>query len=278
MANNSIKISVIKAESTGRFATLPVSPKTSSILNILLQTIFPIAISDCLLNDAITEVTSSGALVPKATTVRPTIDSDTPNPSAMFFAEFTSKSAPSHNPSSHPTTRNSDFHSVFSPIWEFLSSLLDELFASQNVYEKKRIKKSKNTKDSHLVIIFTDPNQKKLSKARNNKANDAISEKGTSLYIVELLACSGYTIAATPSTSHVFAILDPMTFQSAKSVCPFIAESIFTKSSGALVPKATIVRPITRADIPKRFAILEAHSTRISAHLISTMNHITRYI
>jgi len=121
------------------------------------------------------------------------------------------------------------------------------------------------------------PPEKKVSNARNNNAKEAIRENGTSLYIVELFAWSGYTTAAAPRTSHVFAIFDPITFQRASSVCHFNAENTFTKSSGADVPKATIVRPITRGDIQSLLAIEDAPETRISAHLINTIKPIIRY-
>jgi hypothetical protein len=93
---------------TGRFAIEPVNPRTNSILKILLHTIFPIAISDCFLSEAITEVTSSGADVPKATIVRPIIDSGTSNAVAIPTAEFTNKSAPTQSQTSHKSISHND--------------------------------------------------------------------------------------------------------------------------------------------------------------------------
>lgn len=101
-------------------------------------------------------------------------------------------------------------------------------------------------------------------------------EKGTSLYIVDAFACSGYTSAAIPRTSQVLAIFDPITFPSARSVCPLIAENTFTKSSGAEVPNATIVSPITSGEIHNSCAIEEAHFTSTSAHFTSIMSQIIR--
>ena len=49
------------------------TPKTPPTLNILLPTIFPIDISASFLMAAITLVTSSGMLVPTATTIKPII-------------------------------------------------------------------------------------------------------------------------------------------------------------------------------------------------------------
>lgn len=138
------------------------------------------------------------------------------------------------------------------------------------------MKKRRNTRDSHLVILSVVAPEKNESNARNKSAKDAIREKGTSLCIVELFAWRGYTIAATQSTSQVFAIFDQITFHSANSVCPLKADKIFTNNSGALVPKATIVKPMTRGEIPNFFASEEAPDTRISAHFIRMINHKTK--
>lgn len=78
--------------------------------------------------------------------------------------------------------------------------------------------------------------------------------------------------------SSIFAIFDPTTFQIASPVSPFKAEKVFTKSSGAEVPKATIVRPITSGEIHIFFAKLDAPSTIISAPLIRIMKPIIKSI
>gem|GEM_PF-5702507 len=49
---------------------------------------------------------------------------------------------------------------------------------------------------------------------------------------------------------------------------PFIAPKNETTISGALVPIATIVIPITMSDMPKRLAILDDPSTRKLAPMI----------
>jgi len=95
IAKSATHISVIKLFVTGIFAIVPVRPNTKSILNILLQTILPIAISACFLREATTEVTSSGAEVPNATIVNHIIDSGTLNDTAILTADHMSKSA--HN-------------------------------------------------------------------------------------------------------------------------------------------------------------------------------------
>jgi len=151
-------------------------------------------------------------------------------------------------------------------------------FAIPNVYTKNITKNKRRTRLSPLVRILISAPEKNTSKLKNRRAREARIVKGISLKIVEDFAVRGYTIAAAPSISKVLAILEPITFQRASPVCPFIAENIFTKSSGALVPKATIVSPITRDDIPNLFAILDAPLTKKSAPLIKTINQTIRRI
>lgn len=84
-------------------------------------------------------------------------------------------------------------------------------------------------------------------------------------------------MAAAPIIRRVFAMFDPTIFPRARSVCPLRAERILTNNSGAEVPKATTVRPITSGGIPKVFAIEEAPPTKIFAPLISKINPIQIY-
>jgi len=74
----------------------------------------------------------------------------------------------------------------------------------------------------------------------------------------------------------MFEILLHNIFDIAKSVSQEKADIIFTTNSGALVPNATIVKPITSEEIQNFLATDEAQSTNISAHLISIVNHIIR--
>lgn len=67
---------------------------------------------------------------------------------------------------------------------------------------------------------------------------------------------------------RIFAILLPTTFPRAISLFSCILAKRLTISSGIEVPKATIVRPITRLEMPSFFASEEAPRTRISAQPI----------
>ena len=71
----------------------------------------------------------------------------------------------------------------------------------------------------------------------------------------------GKITAEIPTMRKMLLILLPNTLPIAISVEPLIAERKFTVSSGAEVPIATTVKPITKSFIPKRFARAEAPLT-----------------
>ncbi len=90
-------------------ATSALAPRISSTLHTLLPMAFPSATSPFALSAAPAETASSGLLVPKLTTVSPTINGGTPNTPAMRLAPRTSTSAPpmsSTNPSRNNTPVN----------------------------------------------------------------------------------------------------------------------------------------------------------------------------
>ena len=58
-----------------------------------------------------------------------------------------------------------------------------------------------------------------------------------------------------------FDILLQITFEIAKSAFQLKADIMLVTNSGALVPKATTVKPITKFEIPKVLAKEPAHST-----------------
>jgi len=61
--------------------------------------------------------------------------------------------------------------------------------------------------------------------------------------------------AAIPNIKRMFAMLLPITLPTAKSVFPWIAENRFTINSGADVPNATMVSPMTIGLTPSFFAM-----------------------
>ena len=91
---------------------------------------------------------------------------------------------------------------------------------------------------------------------------------GISFLTVDCGMAIGYISAVVQSIRSILEILLQTIFEIARSVLPLNADNIFTTSSGADVPKATIVNQIISGDIPKRFATLDAPSTKKSAHWI----------
>ena len=75
-------------------ATIPVTPKTHIMLNRLLPTTFPTAMSRSPLSAATTLVATSGSEVPAATRVSPITSSEKPHWRASTTADPTNRSAP----------------------------------------------------------------------------------------------------------------------------------------------------------------------------------------
>jgi len=76
---------------------------------------------------------------------------------------------------------------------------------------------------------------------------------------------SGVISAEMPRISSTLAMLLPTTLPIARSGLPASAEPTDTAISGALVPKATTVRPTTSGETPKETARREAPRTSTSA-------------
>ena len=93
--------------------------------------------------------------------------------------------------------------------------------------------------------------------------------------IVVFWTLIGIIIADKPTATSKLKIFEPIIFPIAISLDPFNAALILTAASGALVPNATIVSPISKVGIFAIFAIDEAPSTKKSAPLISIINPIT---
>ena len=60
-------------------------------------------------------------------------------------------------------------------------------------------------------------------------------------------------------------MFEPTTLPTAISLAPWMAAVTLTASSGAEVPKATMVRPTSSGDTPRRRASADAPATNLSA-------------
>ena len=80
---------------------------------------------------------------------------------------------------------------------------------------------------------------------------------------------SGETRAVAPNTNAMLAMLEPIALPIARPGALSNAAMVDTNISGAEVPKATIVRPISIGDMPKWPAVAQAPSIKRSALQIS---------
>ena len=82
----------------------------------------------------------------------------------------------------------------------------------------------------------------------------ASRENGQSRRMSVRSMMSGHTTADRPATTSRLKMFEPTTLPTAISLAPWIAAVTLTASSGADVPKATMVRPTSKGDTPSRRA------------------------
>ena len=90
-------------------------------------------------------------------------------------------------------------------------------------------------------------------------------QRGISFFMSSLLTLRGRTNTVHPIIISVLKRLLPTTFPRAMSPLPFIADIALTANSGAEVPNATMVSPITSSETFILFAMEEAPSVRAFA-------------
>ena len=90
-------------------------------------------------------------------------------------------------------------------------------------------------------------------------------EKGISFFSSPPCILIGRTTPQTPITARLLNRLEPMTLLMAISLLPDREAMILTEASGALVPNATIVRPMIMDGTRSVFAMEEHPSTNRSA-------------
>src|SRR5690625_3319884 len=109
-------------------------------------------------------------------------------------------------------------------------------------------------------------------------SNTPLANKANGISFLTDSPCifSGYIQAATPTISVILKMLLPITFPRDTSALPSNAAIILTVVSGKLVPKETIVNPITIGDILINLAILdrsEEHTSELQlrGHLVCSL-------
>ena len=93
--------------------------------------------------------------------------------------------------------------------------------------------------------------------------------RGISIRKVDFLQATANIVAEIPRMMSVLMMLLPSMLVSAMSDDPSVAATMFTTSSGADVPNATIVRPITRSEILRRLAKPDAPLMSQSAEIVN---------
>ena len=117
-----------------------------------------------------------------------------------------------------------------------------------------------------------------LRKVSKNKTDKPIVIKikiGISFFITTFSILNGTIKTAKPKITNIFEMLLPITFPNSISAFPAKCELKEIANSGADVPNATIVKPITAVGIFKFLAKDAEPSTKKSAHLISNTNPTT---
>ena len=98
------------------------------------------------------------------------------------------------------------------------------------------------------MMFLLSPSRKQALAKQVNASAESMT-KGISLLMVPSPTCMGRTKAVHPIIINTLKILLPTTFPIAISALPWIADSTLITNSGAEVPNATIVSPMTRLEI-----------------------------
>ena len=114
------------------------------------------------------------------------------------------------------------------------------------------------------------------SRMRTKRSTDTPIFHHKSRFKISSLDFAGKITAHAPITTNKLKILEPMMLPSEISLFPASPALILTAASGALVPMATIVRPIITEGTFKIPAMDEEPSTKKSAPLISNTKPISK--
>lgn len=114
------------------------------------------------------------------------------------------------------------------------------------------------------------------SRARMKKRSEAPRRIPASFWKEPGLKIIGVSTAPMARTKPILAIFDPTIVPMASVVLLITAAYTAEASSGKEVPRATMVKPITNSEIPKRRATRAASSTKRSDPLISNVREIKK--
>jgi len=111
-------------------------------------------------------------------------------------------------------------------------------------------------------MVFAAAFMRMVSRKRTMRAVEISNSNGSSFEVVFFLMRIGRMRAAMPMRRRILTMLLPMTLPRSISVVPFMSEEIETANSGAPVPKAMMVRPMSILLTLKWDATEEAASMR----------------
>ena len=121
---------------------------------------------------------------------------------------------------------------------------------------------------SVLERIFAVALLSAISNPNNNKAPVIAIRNGRSTFLEEVLIGIGLNREINPITKSMLNKFEPTMLPTDMSMLFEIALVILTESSGRLVPRATMVRPINKLGTLHLFAMALAPLTKKSAPLI----------
>ena len=231
----------------------PLKPNMNSMLNMLLPTMFPIAILFSPFFIAVRLVINSGRLVPIDTIVNPIRVSLKPILNAIYLELSTTNCAPIII----ATKLIMDIMILFGREYFAFSTFVDsfDFFASLTKYNTYNIMSIKNINPVILLICQVKYNIPVNSKLVKIKKTMSFLTNFKSTFIVA-------TRAHIPNMNSMLNMLLPTILLIAIALLPSIAAATLTAASGALVPNATTVKPIISVGTLSTFAMLLAPSTK----------------
>ena len=140
-------------------------------------------------------------------------------------------------------------------------------------------KKPSNINPSVRLMTLAAPPSSNISLAQTRSIKAESTHSGISLANVPLPMGIGATMAVHPTIIRVLKILLPTTLPIANPALPLKEDNKLITNSGAEVPRATIVRPITRLEMLNRLATDAAPSvSALAPHKISSKPAISNNV
>ena len=187
----------------------------------------------------------------------------TPNDTAIWLALFTTRLPPKITATSPPAIKIRDLYKgmLFSS-----GQLLLVFKAEKIIFTMQKIIPERSRIPSSLLSLPSAIITQRIAVIR--------ILTGISRFRISRFVLKPAINAQIPTTISPLKILEPIILLTAISLLPASAALMLTEASGALVPMATIVRPMMTLGILRNLASEELPSTKKSAHLINNTKPI----